>query len=77
MPVFQQAPNDPRLLSIQNNFASAFGGGLDIAVTNHIAFKPIQVEWLTTQISNSAANVNYVQNNLRYSAGVVFRFGAK
>jgi opacity protein-like surface antigen len=69
--------NDPRLLSSQNNFAAAFGGGLDIAVTNHIAIKPIQVEWLTTQISNSAANVNYVQNNLRYSAGVVFRFGSK
>jgi len=46
-------------------------------VTNHIAIKPIQVEWLTTQISNNAANINYVQNNLRYSAGVVFRFGSK
>jgi opacity protein-like surface antigen len=69
--------NDPRLLSSQNNFAAAFGGGLDIAVTNHIAIKPIQVEWLTTQISNSAANLNYAQNNLRYSAGVVFRFGSK
>jgi len=68
---------DPRLLTSQNNFAAAFGGGLDVAVTNHIAIKPFQLEWMTTQVNNSAANLNYVQNNLRYSAGVVFRFGSK
>ena len=69
--------SDPRLFASQNNFAAALGGGLDIAVTNHIAIKPFQLEWLTTQLSSSGANVNYVQNNLRYSAGVVFRFGSK
>ncbi len=59
----------------QNNFAAAIGGGVDIAVTNHIAIKPIQVEYLITQVS--PGSVNYVQNNLRYSAGVVFRLGSK
>jgi opacity protein-like surface antigen len=68
---FNPASTDQRLLASQDNFAAALGGGLDIAATNHVAIK------LTTQISNSAANVNYVQNNLRYSAGVVFRFGSK
>jgi opacity protein-like surface antigen len=63
------------LLASQNNFAAALGGGLDVAITNHIAIKPVQVEWLTTQFNQS--KVNYVQNNLRYSAGVVFRFGSK
>jgi opacity protein-like surface antigen len=63
------------LLTSQNNFAAALGGGLDVAVTNHIAIKPVQVEWLTTQLS--ANKLNYVQNDVRYSAGVVFRFGAK
>lgn len=48
---------------------------MDFALTNHIAVKPIQVEWLTAQVSNS--NLSYAQNNVRYSAGVVFRFGSK
>lgn len=74
---FNPAAADPRLFASQNNFAAALGGGLDIAVTNHIAVKPFQLEWITTQFNNSAANLNYVQNNLRYSAGVVFRFGSK
>jgi opacity protein-like surface antigen len=74
---FNPASSNPRLFTSQNNFAAALGGGLDIAVTNHIAVKPIQVEFLTMQLSNSAANLNYVQNNLRYSAGLVFRLGSK
>jgi len=65
------------LLTSQNNFAAALGGGLDVTLTNHIAIKPVQVEWLTTQLSGSASTLKYVQNNLRYSAGVVFRFGSK
>lgn len=65
------------LLASQNNFAAALGGGLDITVTNHIAIKPFQLEWLTTQLTGSASTLRYVQDNLRYSAGVVFRFGSK
>jgi len=67
----------PRLASAQNNFAAAFGGGVDVNVTNHFAVKPIQLEYLTAQASTGARNLNFVQNNLRYSAGVVFRFGSK
>ena len=48
------------------------GGGIDITVTNHIAVKPIQLEYITARPSS-----NSFQNNLRYSAGVVFRFGEK
>jgi len=71
------AAADPRLFTAQNNFAAAFGGGLDVNLTNHIAVKPFQVEYLMTQISPETASTNFVQNNLRYSAGVVFRFGSK
>jgi hypothetical protein len=67
---------DPRLSTSQNNFAAAFGGGLDITLTNHIALKPIQIEYLTAQVP-AGGDLKYSQNNLRYSAGVVFRFGAK
>ncbi len=67
----------PRLASAQNNFAAAIGGGIDYNLTNHIALKPIQVEYLVAEVSPAARNLNFVQNNLRYSAGVVFRFGSK
>jgi opacity protein-like surface antigen len=63
--------------SSQNVFAAALGGGVDIALTHNIAVKPIQLEYFMTQAPSSTANLNYAQNNLRYSAGVVFRFGAK
>jgi Outer membrane protein beta-barrel domain len=56
----------------QNGFATAAGGGVDIAVTKHTAVKPIQLEYVTARPSS-----NSFQNNLRYSAGVVFRFGEK
>ena len=46
-------------------------------VTNHIAFKPVQVEYLTAQLPDLVASRSSFQNNLRYSAGVVFRFGEK
>jgi len=62
--------------SRHNAFSTAFGGGLDIALTNHISVKPFQMEYLMTQ-ADSVFNNNSVQNNLRYSAGFVFRFGKK
>ena len=61
---------------VQNGFAAAFGGGLDIRVTDHMAVKPFQIEYLMTQVPN-IWSPNNTQNNIRYSAGVVFRFGTK
>ncbi|HVP00240.1 MAG TPA: outer membrane beta-barrel protein [Bryobacteraceae bacterium] len=60
----------------QNAFATAAGGGLDYTFNNHIAFKPIQVEYVMTQI-DAANKFGSHQNDIRYSAGVVFRFGSK
>lgn len=73
---FSSGSFNPLLAGSQNNFAAAFGGGVDIALTNHIAVKPIQVEYLMSQFS-PGNGFNFVQNNLRYSAGVVFRLGSK
>lgn len=61
----------------ENTFAAAIGGGVDVNLTDHIALKPIQVEYFMTQLPSEFVNVNQVQNNLRYSAGVVFKFGSK
>jgi hypothetical protein len=60
----------------QNSFATAAGGGLDWQVSNHIAIKPIQVEYVMTQIDNKDGFGSH-QNDIRYSAGVVFRVGSK
>ena len=43
-------------------------------LTDHIALKPIQVEYIMTQI-DAANGFGSHQNDVRYSAGVVFRFG--
>ena len=60
-----------------NAFAAAAGGGVDINLSHHVSLKPIQVEYFMTQLPNTVATLNSVQNNLRYSAGVVFKFGEK
>jgi opacity protein-like surface antigen len=60
----------------RNSFAMAAGGGLDYQLTKHIALKPFQVEYLMTEIA-SPNGFGSRQNDLRYSAGVAFRFGSK
>jgi hypothetical protein len=61
---------------VENGFAASFGGGLDVRLTDHLAFKPFQIEYLMTRTPNIWSPDNF-QNNIRYSAGIVFRFGAK
>jgi opacity protein-like surface antigen len=60
----------------QNAFAMASGGGLDYTLTKHIAIKPIQVEYVMTQIDSTKGFGSH-QNDVRYSAGVVFRLGER
>jgi outer membrane protein with beta-barrel domain len=60
----------------QNTFSTAAGGGLDYSLTKRIAIKPIQVEYVMTQI-DSARGFGSHQNDVRYSGGVVFRFGGE
>ena len=68
-------------LTSANAFAMAFGGGIDIGVTRHIAIRAVQVDYLRTQFSATDAlltglstSLNNSQNSFRYSAGIVFRF---
>jgi hypothetical protein len=61
----------------QNGFTTAAGGGLDIEVNRHIAVKRIQVEYVMSQLPQFGTNLNSIQSNLRYSAGVVLHLGAK
>jgi opacity protein-like surface antigen len=66
----------------QNTFATAAGGGVDVKLAEHIAIKPIQVEYVMTQfdsasLGGSTRRFGNHQNDVRYSAGVVFQFGSK
>jgi hypothetical protein len=66
----------------QNAFATAAGGGLDYHWTKRISIKPIQVEYVMTQfdsarLGGSTRAFGDHQNDVRYSAGVVLRFGDK
>jgi hypothetical protein len=66
---------DPRTGTSQNNFAMAFGGGVNIPLNEHISLRPVQVEYFATRITPDSSN--YLQNDVRYSAGVVLRLGSK
>ena len=53
------------------HFAMTAGGGLDIRLSKHVAFRPIGLDYYLTNI-----NRNY-QSNLRYTAGFNFLFGGE
>jgi len=52
-------------------FALQVGGGVDLALWRHVALRPLQADWLRTEFPNFTTGV---QNNMRLSAGIVFRF---
>lgn len=65
-----------RLNASQNAFAMITGGGLDIKLSKHVAFRPVGFDYYLTRFSNSQLGDNN-QNNWRYSAGFNFMFGER
>jgi opacity protein-like surface antigen len=57
-------------------FGMTAGGGLDIKINKHVSFRPIQLEYFLTRLHNYREASDNNQNNLRYSAGFNFTFGA-
>jgi hypothetical protein len=57
-----------------NAFDFVIGGGFDIPVTQAIAIRPAQVDYVLTRFGNSFTNGHQNQSNFRYQAGLVFRF---
>jgi hypothetical protein len=57
-----------------NAFDFLIGGGIDIPVSEHIAVRPVQFEYLLTRFGNAFTAGNNNQSNFRYQAGVQFRF---
>ena len=50
-------------------FAMAVGGGLDVNITDKIAFRAVQADYILTRLANSS------QHNFRASTGVVVKLG--
>ena len=66
-------------LPSENSFAMTAGGGLDITLSRHVALRLFQAEYAMTDFMNPyiSAGGTQRQNDLRLSAGLVFRFGGK
>ena len=62
-------------LPAESTFAMTAGGGLDVKVRRHIAIRIIQAEYLMTNFEDRTTGNSARQNDMRLSAGVVFRFG--
>jgi hypothetical protein len=56
----------------QSHFAMTAGGGIDLKISKHFSIRPVQAEYFLTKIPDG---LNNRQNNFRFSAGIVFRFG--
>lgn len=59
--------------SVPNPDALAFatGGGVNVGLSRHLAWRAVQADYLQTQLPNAGSNR---QDHLRVGAGIVFRF---
>ncbi len=58
-------------------FAMLIGGGVDIKLSKHFAFRPAQADYYLTRLPDPITGNRSNRNNFRYSAGVNFLFGKK
>jgi len=63
--------------SNQTAFAMTAGGGLDIKLGRHVSFRPIGLDYYLTRLQNLRRLGDDSQNNLRYTTGFNFTFGAQ
>lgn len=63
------------LLPSQSSLALTAGGGLDVNLSRHFALRLVQAEYMMSRFTNDDTGAAATQNDMRLSAGVVFRFG--
>lgn len=69
-----------RLVNEATAFSMLIGGNLDMAINNHLTFRPIKLDYYMTRFQPifipglGNANRNRNQSNLLYSTGINFRF---
>ncbi|HEY2471286.1 MAG TPA: hypothetical protein VGI45_26065 [Terracidiphilus sp.] len=60
-------------LAGNDSFLMAFGGGVDYRLPHHFGVRG-QADYLRTRFTSGDDQVPFQNNNVRLSAGVVFRF---
>jgi opacity protein-like surface antigen len=69
-------PNSyPRDITTSWGFAMTAGGGLDIKVSKHVYFRPVQAEYFLNRLQSFQGFGKETWNNFRYSAGINFTYG--
>jgi opacity protein-like surface antigen len=59
------------LKATSSSYAMAFGGGVDVKVSRGLAIRVFQADYYRPQVFGN------IQNDLRISTGIVFRFGGR
>jgi hypothetical protein len=62
-------------LPTENAFAMTAGGGIDLRIHRHLAFRIVQAEYLMTRFADLSTGYRDTQNDMRLSSGLVFGFG--
>jgi len=73
-------PNLPvttRLVASRTGFAMLAGGGLDIKISKHVAFRPFEADYYLMRVPSLATGNVSNRNNFRYAAGVNFLLGGE
>lgn len=76
-PIIPGEPIAVRVGAEQTAFAMTAGGGLDIKINKYVMLRPIGLDYYMTRLQNLRTQGDNHQNNLRYTAGVNFTFGAR
>jgi hypothetical protein len=76
-PIIPGEPITARLVTSQTAFAMVAGGGIDIKINKHVSFRPIGLDYYLTRFQNLRTQGDNNQNNLRYTTGFNFSFGAR
>ena len=66
-----------RVVASQTAFAMTAGGGLDIKINKHMTFRPIGLDYYLTRLHKLRSANDNNQNNIRYTTGINFTFGAQ
>jgi hypothetical protein len=60
----------------QDGFTMAIGGGVDIRINKYVSFRPVQVDYMPTMLSNLGPNGltnNSFRSNFQYAVGFMFQ----
>jgi outer membrane protein OmpA-like peptidoglycan-associated protein len=70
-------PVTARISASRTGFAMLAGGGLDIKLSRHVAFRPFEADYYLMRVPSFVGGNHIDQNNFRYSAGVNFLIGGE